>query len=159
MMRMIAAIDSHHGIADNDGIPWELPTDQEFFVNQTRDGLILMGFDTYIEFDSPMHSRKNYIATSRTDTLRDGFIAVPDAAAFVQEHAGDRINNIGGAGLFGSTLAWADELVLTRIDGDFNCTKFFPAFDEQFTLASESEPVTENGSTFTFQTWHPHRES
>lgn len=157
MMRMIAAIDSRRGIATDDGIPWTLPTDQRFFVDTTKDGAILMGYNTFREFKSPMHGRVNYVATRRSVPLGNGFVVVPDAAEFVCEHADECIENIGGAELFRSTLALADELVLTRIDADFHCTKFFPPFEDRFVLASESEPVEENGVRFRFQTWRPAR--
>lgn len=156
-MRMIAAIDSRRGIATDDGIPWTLPADQRFFVETTKDGVILMGFNTFREFTSPMHGRVNYVATRRSTPLGTGFVAVPDAAEFVCEHADERINNIGGAGLFRSTLALADELVLTRIEADFHCTKFFPPFEDHFVLATKSEPVEENGVRFTYETWRPVR--
>lgn len=155
MMRMIAALDARRGIATDDGIPWTLPSDQRFFVETTRSGVILMGFNTFREFTSPMHGRVNYVATRRTAPLGAGFVAVPDAAEFVCDHADECIDNIGGAGLFRSTLALADELVLTRIDADFHCTKFFPPFEAQFALATESAPLEENGVRFTFQTWRP----
>ena len=153
MMRFIAAIDSQRGLATDEGIPWTLPADQRFFVEQTNDGIILMGFGTYVEFDSPMHGRTNFVATLRTEDLRPGFVAVHSVPEFVAAHHDDVVQNIGGAGLFGSTLPLADELVLTRIRADFGCTKFFPAFEDAFTLATESEPVTENDVTYTFQTW------
>jgi dihydrofolate reductase len=153
MMRFIAAIDERLGLATDQGIPWTLPTDQRFFVEQTTDGIILMGYGTYVEFDEPMHGRTNYVATLRTDDLKPGFVPVHAVPEFVAEHAGDVVQNIGGAGLFGSTLPLADELVLTRIRADFECTKFFPAFQDAFTLETESAPVTENGVTYTFQTW------
>ncbi len=155
MMRMIAAIDEARGLATDDGIPWTLPTDQRFFVNQTREGIILMGYGTYLEFDKPMHGRPNYVATLHADALKPGFVAVHDVPAFVASHADDVVQNIGGAGLFGSTLPLADELLLTRIRADFRCTKFFPPFEDEFRLATQSEAVTENGVMYVFQTWRP----
>ncbi len=154
MMRMIAALDAAYGIATDDGIPWTLPTDQRFFVDTTAEGIILMGHTTYLEFDAPMHGRTNYVATTGVRELRDGFIPVGDVPQFLAEHADARVNNIGGGGLFASTLGFADELVLTRIDGEFACTKFFPAFEDGFELSTESDPVWENDLTFTFQTWN-----
>jgi dihydrofolate reductase len=154
-MRFVAAIDARRGLATDQGIPWHLPTDQRYFVDQTRDGIILMGFGTYVEFDSPMHGRTNYVATRRAEDLLPGFVAVHDIPEFVTAHRVDRINNIGGAGLFDSTLRMADELVLTRIHADFACTKFFPEFEQAFRCVWRSDPVTENGSEFVFETWHP----
>lgn len=156
MMRMIVAVDSAGGMATEQGIPWTLPTDQRFFSDQIADGVILMGYHTYLEVKSPLHERVNYVATRRTTELRDGFVAVPDAAAFVVEHRDDTIQNIGGAGLFASTLHLADELLVTRIDADFRCTTFFPPFEDRFDLVAESDRIEENGVTFTFQTWRPH---
>lgn len=152
---MIAAIDQRRGLATDEGIPWTLPSDQRYFVEQTRDGLILMGFGTYLEFDHPMHGRTNYVATLRTDELKPGFVPVHDVPAFVAEHSSQVIQNIGGAALFTTTLALADELVLTRIRADFHCTKFFPEFETAFDRVSQSAPVTENGTTFVFETWRP----
>lgn len=155
MMRLIAAIDERRGLATDDGIPWTLPTDQRYFVEQTSQGVILMGYRTYLEFAAPMHDRTNYVATRRTDDVRPGFVPVHDVPAFIVDHSSEVVQNIGGAGLFETTLHLADELVLTRIRADFQCTKFFPEFEGAFRRTSQSDPVTENGVSFVFETWHP----
>jgi dihydrofolate reductase len=154
MHRLIAAIDSHRGIADDNGIPWHLPTDQKFFVDQTAEGLILMAAGTYREFTKPMHGRTNYVVTHDTRPLLSGFVAVHDIEGFLKEHASERINNIGGASLFAQTIQFADELVLTQVQQDFHCTKFFPEYEHLFERTSRSEPVIENDVTFWFETWH-----
>lgn len=158
MMRMIVAVDSAGGMATDSGIPWTLPTDQRFFADQIRDGIILMGFTTYDEVSAPLHGRTNYVATRRTTSLREGFVAVPDAAAFIAEQRDETVQNIGGAGLFATTMFLADELLVTRIDADFHCTTFFPPFHDRFHLVAESDRIEENGVTFTFQTWRPRHE-
>lgn len=159
MMRSIVAIDSRRGMGTERGIPWDLPTDRQYFADQIADGLIVMGSHTYDEVTAPLHDRPNYVATRRGGPLRDGFIAVPDIAAFIAEHPDDTIQNIGGAGLFAATLSLADELLITQIDADFSCTTFFPEYESRFALDTESEPVHENGVTFRYQTWRPRRES
>lgn len=153
MMRFVAAIDNKKGVADDSGIPWDLPTDRKFFVDQTADGLILMGYDTYLEFKGPMHGDINYVATRRHKDLRPGFIAVHDVDSFIKEHENEIINNIGGAGLFNSTVTLADELIITQVHADFKCTKFFPPYEEDFMLVSKAEPITENGVSFHYETW------
>jgi dihydrofolate reductase len=152
MIRAIAAIDSKRGIANDQGIPWQgkVPSDTAWFREKTMSGgIILMGYGTYSEFASPLHSRQNYVATHRPEPLRDGFTKVAQARRFLQE-ATDDVWNIGGAKLFQETLDLNDELYLTKLQDDFGCTKFFPVYEELFELASESEPVTENNITFTF---------
>jgi dihydrofolate reductase len=153
MNRCIVAIDEKRGLANDKGIPWNLPTDQKFFVDQTKEGIILMGKGTYREFIEPMHGRTNYVVTHSTEPLKPGFVAVHDVAKFFEEHKHETVNNIGGAGLFASTMEYADELVLTLIEADFHCTKFFPAYEEIFVCVSQSEPITENGTAFRFTVW------
>lgn len=153
MIRFIAAIDEKRGIADDKGIPWDLPTDRKYFRDQTKTGLVLMGYGTYIEFDKPMHHVPNYVASSVDRQLMPGFELVKDVPAFYKQHEGETINNIGGAGVFTSTLEYADELVLTLIHADFHCTKFFPPYEELFELISKEEPITENGITFHYENW------
>ncbi len=153
MIRFVAAIDEKRGIADDGGIPWDLPTDRKYFVDQTKNGVILMGYATYLEFKKPMHQTPNYVTSRSNKKLKPGFELVIDIPAFLKEHEGEIINNIGGAGLFTSTLQFADELVFTLVHADFNCTKFFPPYEKDFELVSKSEPMTENGTTFHYENW------
>ena len=156
MMRFIAAIDNKFGLADDHGIPWrgKLPTDVAFFREQTKAGIVLMGAGTYRELSRPMHNHTNYVVTHRSEPLRSGFKAVHNIREFINQHSNEIINNIGGAGVFAETFQYADELVLTRIDQDFHCTKFFPSFADKFELKSKSPDQTENGITFHFEVWN-----
>ena len=153
MIRGIVAIDEDRGMGDEKGIPWTLPTDQKFFVDKTATGLILMGYGTYTEFDQPFHDRTNYVATSKTEPLRQGFVAVPDARKFLTENSRREVQHIGGPTLLHSTIDLLDELLITQLSGTYGCTKFLPEYKDRFELVKESEPLTENGIRYTFQTW------
>lgn len=155
MIRFIAAVDSKLGIADDHGIPWQgrTPTDVQYYRNKLTTGTVLMGYGLYKELSNPYPGGVNYVATrDKTLKLREGFEPVYDAVEFLKHTSGD-IWNAGGAAIFASTIDLADELYLTQLNQDFNCTKFFPAFNDKFQKASESEPITENGITYTFQVW------
>lgn len=152
-MRLIAAMDEKRGLATETGIPWKLPTDAKFFRRQTLTGTILMASGTYREFTKPLHDRTNYVLTHSIEPLKSGFEAVGDVDLFLKAHTKEQINNIGGANLFAQTIQHADELVLTQIQADFHCTKFFPEYEDAFTCVDRSEPVTENGVSFCFETW------
>ena len=152
MIRSIVAVDETRGMANNDGIPWQgkIPSDVAYFREKTLSGgVILMGYGTYAEFTKPLHGRTNYVATHKVESLRDGFIKVGNAREFLKQAAED-VWNIGGAALFEDTLDLNDELYITKVRGNFDCTKFFPEYEELFELVSESEPITENGITYTF---------
>jgi dihydrofolate reductase len=154
MIRFIAAIDSKRGIADEHGIPWQgkVPTDVRQFRDKTTGSAVMMGRGWYVEQKLPLPNRRNLVATTKPEILRDGFELVTDARKFLQETTDD-IWVGGGAGLFASTLDLADELYITQLDQDFHCTKLFPEFKDKFTLSEESQPITENGITYTFQLW------
>lgn len=153
MIRSIAAIDEERGMANDRGIPWDLPDDKKYFVDKTKHGIILMGYGTYVEFDTPFHDRTNFVATSKTEQLRKGFAAVHDARRFLTEHKAEDAWNIGGAGLWAGTLDLTDELYITQLRGTYDCTKFFPEYKNDFELTDESAPHTQNGITYTFQVW------
>lgn len=154
MIRCMAAVDSKLGIADEHGVPWQgkLPTDIRYLHDMIRGHDTIMGYGFYKELKKPFVNPTNYVATRSGKKLRDGFIAVADAHKFLETFPRD-IWNLGGAILFASTIDLADELYLTRVEGDFHCTKFFPAFEDQFVLQSSTEPQSENGITFHFEIW------
>ncbi len=156
VLRLIAAVDTTLGVADDHGIPWQgkIPTDARHFEEQTTSGVIVMGYGTYEEFAKPLHERDNFGVT-RPDTgdLRPGFVSVTDLETFLQVRSDELVWAIGGAALFGATIAKADELYLTQLDRDFHCTKFFPSFSDDFERTSDDGPHVEGGITFTFEIW------
>lgn len=151
----MAAIDTRRGIADDHGIPWQgkIPGDTKYYRGKVATGdAAVMGYGLYKELSGPYPGVINYVASSQDVDLRPGFELVKDARQLLQTYRGE-IWDLGGAGLFASTIDLADELYLTQLDQDFNCTKLFPEFKDDFKLQSESQPHTENGITYTFQVW------
>lgn len=156
MIRFIAAVDAKRGVATDNGIPWQgkIPGDVKYYRAKMAEkgGAILMGYGLYKELGDPYPGGINYVANLEDVNLRPGFELVKDARAFLEQQDGD-VWNLGGAALFTATIDMADELYITQLQTDFDCTKFFPAFADDFELKSESEPVTENDITYTFQVW------
>jgi dihydrofolate reductase len=113
-----------------------------------------MGYCTYREFVSPLPDSTNYVATRRGSVLRDGFVAVDDVESLLTDELTGDLWVIGGAILYASTLPLVHELALTRVDGDFDCTKFFPQFEGMFLLVTdEAVPPSEGVPAIRFQTW------
>ncbi len=152
MIKAIVAIDNRRGMANDKGIPWHLPSDLKYYRNQTLNGAILMGYGTYKEFAKPFHDRLNYVANPEKVDLKPGFKCVTDARQFLKDFKDD-IWVIGGAGLIHEIMDLIEELYITQLQADFKCTKFLPEFKDKFELASESDPITENDVTYTFQVW------
>jgi dihydrofolate reductase len=157
MIRLIAAIDSRRGIATDAGIPWKLPGDSAYFREKTADGLIVMGRATYDEFAAPLHGRENYVLSTTTAPLRTGFQVIADLQQLGAAHPGEDIWVIGGATVYRETITEADELLLTQVLKNFHCTKFFPPYEADFELESQSVDHQEAGLTYRFQTWQSRR--
>ena len=153
MIRLIAAIDSRRGIATDSGIPWKLPGDTAYFHEKTAIGVILMGWATYNEFKAPLHDRENFVLTAESESLRRGFRAVGSLDQLTSAHLGEDIWVIGGAAVYTETIAEADELLLTRVVGDFHCTKFFPHYEAEFRLAAQGDDRQDGDITYRFETW------
>jgi dihydrofolate reductase len=153
MIRLIAAMDSKQGIATAAGIPWKLPGDSAYFREQTSRGLILMGRATYNEFAAPLHGRENFVLSAQPGPLRTGFQAVGSLDQLRDSHPEEDIWVIGGAAMYAETIPEAQELLITKVHGDFNCTKFFPAFENAFRLTVQGDDRREGDVSYRFETW------
>jgi len=154
MIRAIAAVDDKLGLSTETGIPWSVPADVAHFREMTTSSNVLMGYGTYVEFATPMAGRRNYVATRRMAPLRDGFVAVSDLPTFLSSDIAGDLWIIGGAMLYATTLESVQEIELTRVAGDYGCTKFFPAFDAHFRLTAEEVPPAVQGiPAVRFQSW------
>jgi dihydrofolate reductase len=157
VIRSIAAIDSRRGIATDSGIPWKLPGDTAYFREKTSSGLIVMGRATYDEFAAPLHDRENAVFSSTSARLRKGFAVVASLDQLTAAHPGEDVWVIGGATVYAKTLGQVQELLLTQVMGDFDCTKFFPPYHHAFRLESRSEEQQEGGVRYRFEIWRrPH---
>jgi dihydrofolate reductase len=153
MIRLIAAMDSQQGIATAAGIPWKLPGDSAYFREQTSRGLILMGRATYNEFAAPLHGRENFVLSAQPGPLRAGFEAVTSLDQLRRSHPEEDVWVIGGAAVYAETISEAQELLITEVPGDFNCTKFFPPFKDAFRLTGQSDDRQDGGVSYRFETW------
>lgn len=155
MIRAIAAVDDQLGIAAGGVIPWDIPSDVRYFRRQTKDGVVLMGRETYEQFEHPLPERRNVVASHQLRQVRSGFELIDDAVKFVRQN--NDVWVIGGAGLYESLLAECDELLLTHISGDYNCNRRFPSFNDAFVLATASKVMSENGYSFYFAVYRRNR--
>ncbi|MEI7838345.1 MAG: dihydrofolate reductase [bacterium] len=147
MIRLIVAVDSMNGIANNSGIPWDIPMDKKYFRNKIANNNILMGRGVYEELKAPINSGKNYVLTHR-ERLSDGFSAISNIEDILNSSADLWV--IGGAEVYKQSMDVCDEIYLTRINQDFHCTKFFPKLNHDFKLYSDSGELKENNLTFKF---------
>lgn len=151
MIRFIAAIDTVRGIGTGTSIPWSIPTDSKYYKKKVSSGKILMGYGTYETHTGLLHSRPEYVATTKTEPLREGFKPVADPVKFIQDSSNVWV--LGGQQLFETLLPYADELYITQVDGIFECSRYFPGFEKDFVMTAKSKIKEENGIRFQFQVW------
>ncbi len=155
MIRFIAAIDRKHGIAKQNVIPWHIPEDEALFDSETKKhgGHVLTGSVTFkvTYLGVPLADRHNYILTRATKPIT-GARVINDLATFLPEFDNKNLWISGGAGVFQSVLdlGYGDELLITHVDADFGCDRFFPSYEKDFKLAQQSEPREQNGFRFTY---------
>jgi len=152
MIRLIAAIDQQRGIAKHGCIPWSIPSDEHFFTSETKKygGVTLTGRVTFDTFKRPLVDRQNFVL-SRQQLSTQGAEIVHDIDDFITNHS--EVWIIGGAEVFAQTIQRADELYLTPIDATFGCDRFFPEYQDQFKLVSQSPAQEENGFRFRYEIW------
>ena len=155
MIRLIAAIDRKRGIAKQNVIPWHIPEDQDFFDSETKKygGHVLTGAVTFrVTYGGvPLADRHNYILTRETELI-PGARVINDLAAFLPEFDDKDLWISGGAAVFDGVmeLGYGDELLLTHVDADFGCDRFFPAYEKDFKLVEKGEPREQNGFHYTY---------
>ncbi|MDB5170025.1 MAG: dihydrofolate reductase [Candidatus Saccharibacteria bacterium] len=152
MIRAIAAIDDKQGIAAGGSIPWNIPEDHRHFRSFTEHGVVVMGWATYEEFALPLPNRRNIVVSRTQQPVREGWELITDVEAFLQLATED-VWIIGGAQLYASTLQFCDELYLTQVVGDFNCDRFFPPFEADFTLQDQSPMQTSGQYQYQFNVY------
>jgi dihydrofolate reductase len=134
IVSLIVALDKNHLIGANNGLPWRLPDDMRWFVQQTMGKPVIMGRKTYDSIPPkfrPLHGRHNIIITRNPNYQADGCTIVhslPEALVA----AGDVPEIIigGGAQIYAEALPLAYRLYLTLVEGEFSGDAYFPAFDQ-----------------------------
>jgi dihydrofolate reductase len=123
----IVAMDRQRGIGINNRLPWHLPEDLAHFKRTTTGHPIIMGRKTYESIGRPLPNRRNIVVTRNASWRAEGVetAASPQAACDLIAE-GEQAFIIGGAELFAQTLALADCLIVTEIDGVYPCDTFFP---------------------------------
>jgi len=161
-VNIIAAMDLRNGIGVNGSLPpWRLKSDMAHFKSHTEGGSVLMGRGTWESLPEkfrPLPGRVNVVLTKHQ---RAEIIAScpADKHVFVCDSDFDALMGlgwlrapkvwvIGGGAVYANMLDRADNLILTHVNGDFNCDVVFPQVDaRKWRLVSAlTEPRSEKDS-------------
>lgn len=144
---LIAATDQQNGIGKNGTLPWHVPEDMSHFLRTTKGHTVVMGRKTFESLRTPLKGRENWVL-SRTMEGTNGLFISPRSV-----NMGFRISTsiepildlqgeiyiIGGAEIYKAFMPYATELILTRINGNYDCDVFFPDIMAGFKLVGHTD--------------------
>jgi dihydrofolate reductase len=155
---LVAAV-ARSGVIGRDGtIPWRIPEDVAFFKELTTGHPVVMGRRTWESIPDrfrPLPERRNVVVTRNPEWSAEG----AERAGSVEEalrlvDGAEQVYVVGGAEIYATALPYADELVLTEIDGEFEGDRFFPDWErDDFEEVWRDPRVAADGTRFAFVTY------
>ena len=165
-MKASAVVDKNLAIGKDGDLLFRLPSDLAHFKAETLGGVVIMGRKTLESMPGgkPLPGRHTLVLSRSMEEglwIREKkgkkwlFGLFSDAPALLdfldlKENEERRIAVCGGEQIYRQLLPYCGELVLTEVDAEAEADAHFPEFrdDPSWRLASESDPVTENGLTY-----------
>lgn len=146
---IIVAADANGGIGYNGKLPWNVPEDLQRFKEQTQNHAMIMGRKTH-ESLPPLSDRGRGVWTRDEQLARqikentgkrfasaDFALLVIWAMGYAKRFHQDRFFIIGGAETIREGYAHADEIQLTRINGEaYPADTFLPPIPQAFVLTN-----------------------
>ncbi len=133
---LIVATSQNGVIGKDNGLPWHLPRDLQYFKRITTGCPIIMGRKTYESIGQALPNRLNIVITRNSQWRLDDAEVAHDlvgaiALARAQQSDACEIHIIGGATLFSQALAQnlVDKLYINRVLADIDGDTFFPEID------------------------------
>lgn len=134
MINIIVACDRNNLIGKNGKLPWDIKEDWDYFLEQTADGILIMGRHCYLDFEEHAKTR-SVIALSRSPEIN--FPHAKKASSLA-----DALNQVrklektawicGGREIYREAMSIADQLYLTEIDEEFEGNVYLPAWEPFF---------------------------
>jgi len=160
---LVAAV-ARGGVIGHEGrIPWRLPEDVAHFKELTTGHAVVMGRKTWESLPErfrPLPGRRNVVVTRDPGWHAEGAeraASVEDALVLLESQR--EVFVIGGGEIYAAAFPYADELVLTEIDADFEADTYFPPWDRrQFRQTARADHQRPDGLAYSFVTYTRNKE-
>ena len=163
-MIAIACVDKNNGIGKNGRLLISIPEDMQFFKDNTKDSIVIMGRKTLFSFKNkaPLKNRINIVFTNNSK-LKDDYKEY-DNIFFVnsKESLNDILSKfkdkkvflIGGAYIYNLLIDDCDTALITKLDKAFDADVFFPNLEEKgFIIENISETYKHEDLNYNFVTY------
>lgn len=134
VINVIAACGHNRVIGNKGKLPWSISEDWEYFLETTKDGILIMGRRCYQEFES-FASGREVIALSRDPSKSFEHAWKAESLAEAIQICNKKSKTAwicGGREIYEESLPFADNLYMTLIDAPFVGDVFFPPWEEIF---------------------------
>jgi dihydrofolate reductase len=128
----IVATAHNNVIGKDNGIPWYLPADLQYFKKITLGHHIIMGRNCYESIGKPLPKRTNVIITRDAFFISSNCIitrSISEALSIAHENGEEEVFIIGGGQIYEQTQDLWDRLYLTEVDLVTEGDVYFPHLD------------------------------
>lgn len=122
ILSSIVAVARNGVIGKDNGLPWRLPADLQYFKKVTSGHHIILGRKNYESIGRPLPNRVNIVLSRSPEFQAPGCVVVSSLAAAIEvaKQAGEtECFIIGGAEIYRQAMSMIQRLYLTRIEEDF----------------------------------------
>lgn len=150
---IVVAMSRHQrAIGYENGLLWHIPEDLKHFKTLTLGHPVIMGkktFDSILKIlGKPLPGRSTIVLTRDQDYEYPGVKAAHSlemAIAMAEEESPKEIHIGGGAEIYRQALPLASKLHVTWVHDEPLADTFFPPFEDEFRVTSESGDMEHNG--------------
>lgn len=130
---IITAFDDHQCIGRGGEIPWHIQEELNHFKDTTEGHPVIMGRKTFENIldknGEPLPDRYNIVLSRKNDFEQADANAESIEEALQEVPLGETVFIAGGESVYEQFLSLADEMIISKIPGDYGGHRFFPPVD------------------------------
>jgi dihydrofolate reductase len=149
---LLVAMAKNRVIGADNKMPWHLSSDLKRFKALTMGHHIVMGRKTFESIGRALPGRTS-VVISRNPAWHFAGVATVDSLqkALALAGADDEVFVVGGEQIFREALPFADRILLTEIDSEFEGDVFFPPLATQEWRETASEALVDEASDLRYR--------
>ena len=139
MNTIIVACDKHNLIGKQgtiNGMPWQNKEDLKHYRQTTLHHTMLMGRTTFEAIGKPLKKRKTIVVSHNFTYDHEDVKVCNDLVEVLKEYQNkkEELFVCGGASIYKQALPYVDQMLISRIPGDYEGDAWFPAIPKEFKL-------------------------
>lgn len=138
MIKLIMAMDKNRLIGKQGKLPWHIKADLQHYKETTLNHTVLMGQVTFDHMPRLLPNRKYWILTDSKEFIESHpeltcFTSIEDIVKAAKDYDDDLYVS-GGASVYRQMFKYADEVILSVIDAEYEGDAYLVPFEDDFVL-------------------------